>query len=149
MNRNAIKGLGIGIALTTFVQLTANYAIVNYAVITFAKAKTNFSAHTSSIILAVSLTVGSVTTTYLADKFGRKALNFVSLLGSAIGLMVVSGYHYSNLNGYDVSSFTWIPTAFLSFVIFISSAGIIPLSLVCSVENLPPKVYSTKQFKLF
>lgn len=140
MNRNAIKGLAIGIALTTFVQLTANYAIINYAVITFAKAKTNFSANTSSTILAVSLTIGSIATIYLADTFGRKFLNFVSLLGSAFGLLIVSVYHYVNLNGFDVSSFTWIPTVFLSFVIFISSAGIIPLSLVCRFVSLPIKI---------
>lgn len=140
VNRHAIKGLGIGFALTTFNQLTGNFTITSYAVMIFAKTKTTLNPHISSIILAVSLLVGSIFTSYLADKLGRKILNLISLTGSAIGLFTISLYQYFNVNGYDMSAFEWVPVICLSFVIFISSAGIFALSLVCSIEYLPTKV---------
>lgn len=135
-----MKALGVGLALTAFAQLTGCFAIVNYAVTTFAKAGTTIDANLSSIILALVLTIGSVATTYLADILGRRLLILISLMGSAIGLLTAVIFHHLYVEHYDLSSFAWVPLVSLSFVIFISSAGIIPLSIVCSVENLPTKV---------
>lgn len=67
-------------------------------------------------------------------------LNVSSLLGSAAGLFALSLYHYLNLCGNDLSAFVWLPIVSLSTVIFLSAVGIVPLSMVCSVEYLPPKV---------
>lgn len=52
----------------------------------------------------------------------------------------MSAYLYFDEIGYDLSAFSWGPVICLAFVVFISSAGIIPLSHVCRVENLPTKV---------
>lgn len=90
--------------------------------------------------MAVALILGSLTTTYLADKMGRRTLNLVSLMGSALGLINTALYQFLYLNGFDLSTFAFLPVASLCFVMFISSAGIIPLALTCSVENLPSKV---------
>ncbi|XP_055304279.1 uncharacterized protein LOC129569467 [Sitodiplosis mosellana] len=139
-NRSALKGLGIGIALTTLAQCTANFTITNYSVMIFEKAGTSLDPYVSSIMLGLALILGSVFSTYLADKLGRKFLNIMSLVGSALGLFALSLYHYLNINGYDLSSYQWVPVLSLSFVIFISSAGIVALSLVCSIEYLPPKI---------
>lgn len=135
-----MKGLGIGVSLAILAQLTANFTIVTYAVTILRKSGTTFDAYVSSIVLAVMLMLGSSATTYLADILGRKRFNFISLLGSAIGQLVTSLYHYLYLNGFDLSAFAWIPVVSLSFVIFISAAGILPLQIICSVEYLPPKV---------
>lgn len=142
-NRSALKGIGIGIALTTFGQCTAIFAITSYAVTTFAKVgTTTIDPYISSIILAVALIIGSLTTTYLADKFGRKMLNLISLMGSACGLLATALYYYLNLRGFgsELSTHAWIPIVSLSSVIFFSSAGIATLANVCSVEYLPSKV---------
>lgn len=139
-NRAAMKGLGIGTAMPFFSQMSACFAIVNYAVLVFKKAGTSLDPYASSIVLAVAVLIGSLTTTYLADKLGRKLLNFISMTGSAVGLLTLSLYHYLHLSGYDVSAFSAVPVICLSFVAFISSAGIIPLTVVVCVENMPPKV---------
>lgn len=139
-NRAAIKGLLFGIALTTFAQLTANFTITCYAVIILEKAGTSLDPYISSIMLAVALILGSLLTTYLADILGRRVLNLVSLMGSAIGLFATSLYYYLNLIGYDLQLFACVPIVSLSFVIFISSVGVMPLAFICSVEYLPPKV---------
>lgn len=106
------------------------------------KVGTTIDAYVSSILLAVALILGAFFSTALADILGRKILNVVSLFFSAVGLFAVSLFHYLNIHSeYDLSAFAWVPVASLFFVIFISAAGIMPLSLICSVEYLPPKVF--------
>lgn len=135
-----MKGIWIGIALTTFSQLTCAFAITTYAATTLEKVGILIDPDECAVILALALIAGSLVTTYLADIIGRKALNLVSLLGSAFGLLSTALFHYLNLNGFNLTSYIWVPVVSLSFVIFISSAGIVPLSMICSIENLPPKV---------
>lgn len=97
-------------------------------------------AYLSSIALAVMLIAGNLCTTNFADKFGRKTFLILSLLLSAAGLIALSSFLYLNKNGYNLSDYSWVPVVCLAFVVFISSAGIVPLSHVCRVENLPTKV---------
>lgn len=117
--RDALKGLGIGVAMTTFVQFSACYVLASYAVSIFKKAGASLDAHLSSIILAIALIAGSLLTTYFADILGRKILNIISLTGSAVGVLSMALYHYLNLNGIDLSHFQWVPVVSLSFTIFI------------------------------
>lgn len=139
-NTAAIKGILIGIALAYLVQFTACYTILTYAVYIFEKTGTTLDPYVSSILLALMLSLGSLFTTQLADKLGRKLFMIISLSGSATGLGFLSLFLYLTKNGYDLSNYSWVPVVCLAFVIFISSAGIIPLSHVCRVENLPTKV---------
>lgn len=97
--------------------------------------------HEASIVLAVALILGALTTTTLADILGRKILILISLIGSAIGLFTMALYDYLKITGHDLSSYTWIPVSALSSVVFLSAAGIIPLSVLVSIENLPSKVW--------
>lgn len=104
-------------------------------------------------MFAIALILGSFVATYLTDKLGRKFLNFISLVGAAIGMYALATYQYVRMHGIDLSAYAWIPVACLSFIIFISSAGITPLSVVCSLECMPPKVcynmirfYETKHY---
>lgn len=52
VNRDALKGLGIGIALILFQQFSANFPIVCYSVMVYQKAGTSIDPYTSSIITA-------------------------------------------------------------------------------------------------
>lgn len=135
-----MKGLGIGVSLPILAQLTANFTMITYAVPILKMSGTSFNPYASSIVFAVMLIIGSSTTTYFADILGRKRLILISLIGSAIGQLLASLYHYLYLNGYDMSAFAWVPVVSLSFVIFISAAGILPLQIICTIEYLPPKV---------
>lgn len=141
-NRSAMKGLGIGIALVTFAHSTANYTIQSYAVLIFQATESSIDPHICSIVVAATLIPASILSTYFADTMGRKMLILISLMGSALGLFSMASYHTLGLNGYDLTSFGWIPVVSISFVIFSSSVGIMPNSFICSVEVLPPKVCS-------
>lgn len=128
--------------------------ISSYALIIFKSLKIGSWIHPFGLILlAVAHTCGSLTTNYLVDKFGRNCkqkLNLISLLGSALALFITAFYHYLNINGFNLSEwFWWIPILSLAFGIFVSSVGIIPLSLVCGVEILPTKVSGKSKKKKF
>lgn len=118
-------------ALMVFQQATASFAIVNYSLMTFSKVGASIDPHISSITLAVVLLFGSFTTTYLVESLGRKALCLISLLGSACALFTTALYHYLNTNGYELSSVAFIPVISLCLLVFVSAAGIVPLSIIC------------------
>lgn len=126
--------------LIGFEKMTCNFVIVCYSVMIYQKTGTTIDPYTSSIITAVCLLLGSLASSYLADKLGRKLLNLLSLLGSAAGLFGVSIYQYLQLNDYDLSAYQYVPMLCLSFVIFISSAGITTLCTLCCLEYTPPNV---------
>lgn len=141
VNRAAIRGIIIGVILSFLTQLCGASTFVTYAAVIFKSVGgSNIDPFIGSITIAVVQILGSLFTTQLSDRLGRKFLVLVSLFGSSIGLILFAFYLYLNDNGYDLSSFEWVPVTCLSFVIFIASAGIIPLALVCTVENLPSKV---------
>lgn len=139
-NGTAIKGLIIGIAMAWFLQMTGCFIIINYASLIFQESSSVLDPHISSIVLAAVQIIGGVISTSLSDSFGRKIILIISIFGSGIGLFSTSLYLYFCQIGFDLSNYSVLPVICLSFVIFISSAGVAPLSNVCTVENLPPKV---------
>lgn len=133
----------MGCSISAITHFTAYYTLTNYATLIFSRTDTSqFSPYVSSIIMAVSITSGSLLSTYLADIFRRKVLIIISMIGCVAGMLSLALYHYLYLNDYDVSSFGWVPVFSLSFVIFVEAAGVLPTSIVCSIENLPTKVHS-------
>lgn len=141
VNLESMKGLGIGVILAIFTQITASYPFIAYTVMIFKTAGTSIDPYVASILFAMALIFGTSLSTFVVDILGRKLTNIISLMGAAFGLLVLSAYQYFRLNGYDLSEYTWIPIACVSLVICMSSAGIIPLSMVCAVEYVSPKVY--------
>lgn len=142
-NRKAIKGLIVGLALAYFSQLTGVFTMLTYSVYIFERTGTKVDPYLASIAIAVMLIMGNFCTTQLADKLGRKTWLITSLLGCAFGLICLSIFLCLNKNGYDLKSYALVPVICLACVVFIASAGIIPLSHVCRVENLPSKVRSS------
>lgn len=49
-------------------------------------------------------------------------------------------YSYMSAHNYDLSQFHLVPVISLSFVIFISSIGIIPIPYIIIAEVLPQRV---------
>lgn len=70
--------------------------------------------------------------------------HFMNETGAACGHLVTAGFYYMSISGYDLLAYSWVPVVSLSFIIFITAIGIMPLALVCSVEMLPPKVCGNK-----
>lgn len=140
LNRKALKGILISIAMAWFLQTTGSFLITNYASLIFSKTGTLFDPNMSSIILAIVQIVAGLTSSQLGDAFGRKIILITSLFGSAMGLFTLAAYSYLRENDYDVTNFNSLPLLMLCFIIFISNAGIIALGHICAIENYPSKV---------
>lgn len=139
-NRAALKGFGTAIAMVWLFQSTGFFIIINYASLIYKISGTALKIEISTVVLAVAQILGGLVATRLGDTFGRKTTLIISLFGSAIGLFGFSAYSYVRHNEYDVSHCMWVPEVCLSFVIFISSAGICALANTFVVENFPSKV---------
>lgn len=140
VERQSLIGIGTGILLAFFTQFTGSFTFLSYAVLIFQESGSTIDPYLSSIIMAIVQIFGSICTTQLADRVGRKCLVITSLIGSAAGLASLSLYSYLIHNGYDLANFQWLPIVSLSFVIFIATIGIVSLVGVFTVENLPIKV---------
>lgn len=139
-NKMALKGIITSIAMSWLFQATGCFIITNYASLIFDISGTSLSIEVSTIILAAVQIAGGLVSTQMGDAFGRKTTLFISLIGSALGLFIFAVYSYLRQNDYDVSNYLWVPELCLSFLIFISSSGIVALANTCTIENFPPKV---------
>lgn len=141
VNRYALKGIFKGVTFGCLAQSTGFLIIITYSVHIFDKVGAKqIDPHVSSIALAIVQIFATLCTTTFSDTLGRKALLIISLLGSAFGLLSFAAYSYFKSNGYELLAFEWVPVTSLSFVIFTSSSGCVPLMFICMVENLPSKV---------
>ena len=139
-NRSALKGIGTAIAMVWLFQSTGFFIIVNYASLIYKISGTALRIELSTIVLSGAQILGGLVATRLGDTFGRKTTLIISLFGSATGLSTFAVHSYLRQNEYDISHYRWVPEACLSFVIFISSAGICALANTFVVENFPKKV---------
>lgn len=146
--RKAIRALSIAIVLSFLNQLSGCFTFLTYAGSIVSKTGNSMNPYTATIIFGVFQIVGSLFTTHLADRLGRKVLLIVSLLGAVLGQTALSIFSFLQKLDYDLTMFDWVPVASMSFVIFISTLGIIPLSTICAVEALPIKVNCTFSSKI-
>lgn len=135
-----MKAIFIGIILACLANATGAYALFTYAVLILEKTGTFIDPYYSSVMFGVSQLFGTLGSTHLSDTLGRKALMVISLIGTVFGLLSLCAYIYLMEMGIDLHLFTWLPVASLSFVVCISSAGVIPLCTICTAEILPSKV---------
>lgn len=141
MNRSALKGMLSGSILSCLAFLTGYLVFQTYAVVIFQEAGAiHIDPYVSSIALAVLQLIGNLCTTSLSDSLGRKKLLIISLSGSALGLFTFALYTYLRKTGCDVIAFEWVPVVSLSFVVFVASAGVVPLMFLSMVEHIPAKV---------
>lgn len=93
----------------------------------------------SAIVVAVIQVVGSTISTLAIGKLSRKLLYAITGFGTIAGLLTF-GIHGYLKTYYNMEDFAWVPIASLSFVIFIASVGLLPLTFVMLSEILPQKV---------
>lgn len=140
VDRNAVRAIIIAIVLSFLNQLSGCSTFLIYAGTILTKTENSINPYTASIAFGVVQIIGSLFTTQLADRLGRKVPLIVSLFGSALGQITLATFTYLQGLGYDLSMFNWVPLLSLSFIVFIATLGIVPLSSICTVEVLPAKV---------
>lgn len=140
VTRQAFRGLIIGSTLMAISQFSGSFALVNFAETIFKDSGSTIQPHIAAIVMAVLQIFGSYMTSTVIDKVGRKMLLVVSAMGTALGLAVMASYmHFQKLN-YDLSHLQLLPVVSLSFVLVVSSLGLVSVPYVIIAEVLPRKV---------
>ncbi|XP_035795544.1 facilitated trehalose transporter Tret1-like [Anopheles albimanus] len=139
---SARKALLIGLVLVSLNQLSGCFALINYTAQIFADAGSDLDPNMAAIIVGAIQIIGSYGSTIVVDRCQRKHVYIVTSFLAAIGLFAMGTHGYLKSQRIDVSAINWIPVASLSFVIFIASVGLLPLTFVILSEILPPKVRS-------
>lgn len=140
VDRDALKGIFIGIVISIARVGCGNFVLFNYSMLIFARVGAHINPYYATIMLFVAQIIGCSCSAGLADKVGRKIMIITSLFGSALSLITLSVYLHLTENGVNTEFFRWIPVVSLSLAIFIGSAGILPLSSMFTIEQLPSKV---------
>lgn len=133
------KALIIGIVLVIVNQLCGCFAFINYAAEIFEKSGSSLHPSISAIIVAFIQLLGSVVSALITERMARKTLYVITCLGTIVGLLAF-GLHGFLATLINVSQFNWIPIVSMSFVIFIASVGLMPLTFTILSEILPVKV---------
>lgn len=136
----SVRAMLIGPTLMAVSQFSGTFTLVSYAATIFKESGSNLNPNVSSIILGCLQIAGTISTYFLIERIGRKVLLTISSSGAAIGLSVMGIYCYLSKHNVDVSQYNWIPVITLSFVIYISSIGIIPVPYIIISEVLPRRV---------
>lgn len=133
------KALIIGLVLVAVNQLSGCFAFINYTAEIFMESGSSLTPNMSAIVVAVIQVVGSTISTLAIGKLSRKLLYAITGFGTIAGLLTF-GIHGYLKTYYNMEDFAWVPIASLSFVIFIASIGLLPMTFVMLSEILPQKV---------
>lgn len=99
----------------------------------------SLSPNQSAIIIAFIQLLGSIASILIVERIQRKLLYSLSCFGTVLGL-ICFGMHGLVMTLMEIENINWIPIASMSFVIFIASVGIMPLTFTILSEVLPLKV---------
>ncbi|GAB0091267.1 hypothetical protein DMENIID0001_060860 [Sergentomyia squamirostris] len=136
------KALLISLVILSGRNFSGIFPLMNYTVSIFKEAETGINPNVSAIIAAVIQLTGAITSAYLTDKFGRRILLLISLLGVAFCYSVLGAYFLLKHLSFNLSEVSWLPIVSLSGCLFLS-AGIFNIPLYVMAELLPAKVRST------
>lgn len=139
---DARKGLVQAIVIPLLNQISAQYIFLTYGSKIIEKSGTHLSVEVASLSLAIVTILGTAVSSQLIDTKGRKFLLTFSMAGCTLGLAVMIAYLFLHQHGIDLTSFHWTPVICMTFVVWIASAGIVPVTFICLVEAFPVKVRS-------
>lgn len=137
-----------------FFQFTGINAVLFYTAQIFLEAKIQLDAGIASIIVVSSQIVGTSFSAVLVDRFGRRAMLFVSTILMALSHISIGTYFKLKDSGHSVNSLGWLPIVSLSIFEVAFGCGIGPVSYVLLGELFSPtakKVIAPigKSFNLF
>ncbi|KAH8403345.1 hypothetical protein KR222_011072, partial [Zaprionus bogoriensis] len=141
-NKRALKAILTGLVLMVGNIFTGTFAFINYMSNIFATVRTQLDPNTNTIIIGAVQIVGTLTSIYLVDRYGRKILLVVSCAGSALGTAAFGLYaFYAEETNADLSAYAaWLPVTIMGIIIFLANVGVISVTMVVLVEVIPQKI---------
>lgn len=123
-------------------EFSGCFTMINYTATIFAQSGSQIPPNRSAIIVAAIQLVGTVVSTRLVDRAGRRCLLLCSAAGSGLSLLVLGAYTYLNELGWPVQPYSWVAVVAFASMLFLASCGIIPLPFVVMAELMPERIRS-------
>lgn len=117
--------------------------MLNYTAVIFEQAGSSLPPTVAAIIVGVIQLMGTYASTLLVERLGRKILLLVSAVGIGLGQSAMGTYSYFQMLGCPVASFSWVPIAGFSFMLFLAAVGLLSLPFLVVSEIMPQKIRST------
>lgn len=143
---NILHPLAISLTLMILEQASAFNVVIFYCVEIFAAAGSSLDPHSSAIIVAVVQVVGTIISTFLVDKAGRRILILFSEAVMGISFLALGAFFYVKHinNGVAPVTLGWLPLVSVLLFVVAFSIGIGPLryksqtNLICEglIKNL-------------
>lgn len=124
-------------------QFSGLFSIISYTVQIFEESGSKLSPYLSSIIVGIMLTVGTIISAFMCNRWGRKILLILSDAIMAITMFGMGLYFYLKHTGYDVSQIGWAPVTCLSLYVIAFNLGLGPINMLLFTELFSPKLVST------
>ncbi|XP_063232159.1 facilitated trehalose transporter Tret1-2 homolog [Bacillus rossius redtenbacheri] len=144
-DRATLRGLLIGLGLMANQQLSGNAPVMVYTVSIFEQAGSTIPPHVCAITVGALTTAGTLVSSAVIDRCGRRALLIASDLVFALSLGLLGAYFYLRHLGWDVATVGWLPLACLSAHVFTTGLGFSSLPFTVATELVGPRARGAVQ----
>lgn len=135
----ALKAYVPAAVLLIINQFSGLFAMVSYMSDIFDMSGSTMDPDTCTIVIGIVQLLGTYATTLLCDICGRKILLVVSCAGVSVGLTCFGFFTFLSTE-YDLTEWSWVPLACMSFSVFLGNIGLIGCFFTVLVEIFPLKV---------
>lgn len=117
--------------------LCGAWPLMTYTQTIFEEVGSSLSPDMCAVIVSIVQVVANILTIVIVDHFGRKKLYSLSATCTGLGLVALA---LQSAFKEQLTEYAWISVIVVSFVIFTSSCGVLPLHYVILVEIMPKRV---------
>lgn len=121
-------------------EFSGIFTMINYSATIFALSGSQIAPNRSACIVAAIQLAGTLVSTRLVDRAGRRCLLLTSSIGAALSLATLGTYVWLNELGYAVQPYSWVAVSAFASMLFLASCGIIPLPFVVMAELMPERI---------
>lgn len=118
------------------------FTMINYTATIFAESGSKIAPERAAIFVAFVQLLGTLVSTRLVDRSGRRCLLLCSSIGAGCSLLTLGAYTYGHDRGYAVEPYSWVAVTSFAAMLLLASCGIVPLPFVVLAEVMPERIRS-------
>ncbi|KAJ8874910.1 hypothetical protein PR048_022800 [Dryococelus australis] len=127
MERSTIRGILINLCLTSVRYLCGVNAIMTYTVAIFEESGSTLDPYISLILMGLLFTIGSMFSSLVVEKFGRRPLLLYTTILLAVSLISLGTCFYLKSLGWDLDYVGWMPLVSVCLYNMVHGMALSPL----------------------
>ncbi|XP_053947515.1 facilitated trehalose transporter Tret1-like isoform X1 [Anastrepha ludens] len=125
-------------------QFSSSFVFVSYMSAIFASSGSTMDPNECTIYMGVVEIAGTVTSTVLVERFGRKVL-FLTSTATMAASMFAFGIFVQFTDESTKAQYEWAPVVLMALVVYTAAFGVVGLTYTIIVEILPAKIRGQAQ----